>query len=42
VDRGLESIDDHTTFLFPDGSYTQGASAYLDCRIYRMSSRRET
>lgn len=32
VDRGLESIDENTTFLFPDGSYTQGASAFKASR----------
>ena len=28
VSRGLAAISDKTTVLFPDGSYTQGASAY--------------
>ncbi|MFO0576411.1 MAG: hypothetical protein U1A78_20595 [Polyangia bacterium] len=32
VERGLASVDEDTTFLFPDGSYTQGASAFKASR----------
>jgi len=32
LDRGLASLDVNTTFLFPDGSYTQGADAYKAAR----------
>lgn len=32
VNRALESMDADTTFLFPDGSYTQGRNAFRDSR----------